>query len=235
MYLLWTRCYTLLQWCLPINLLRTWIFYLPFSTVRYFLLSSDLTLFVGWVYFNCVIHFCNSVGKSLNKLSCISLIMYLSKYYLGLNLELLLSLWENSSSWIVNHLSVSSFVGFQPTNTPFFDPSRYTVWYIPPNLIFWVPTDNKTIVGFTMGWTKFWIQYYQQTLLPLALMDTRRQHNTQIALRSLTRDGFYGWPHDSDVCNHGKGCFSPSTTWDLLVVSPQTLIRHYSRPLSQLF
>jgi len=123
--------------------------------------SIDLTLFIRWVSSNCVIDSWNRVGNSLKKLLCISLNTYLSKYCLGLNLEILLSLWGNSSSWIVNDISRSSFMGFQPTNIPFLNPLCYTMWFIPPDLILWVPTRNRTIVGLLMDWPRFWIHDYQ--------------------------------------------------------------------------
>jgi hypothetical protein len=39
-------------------------------------------------------------------------------------------------------------MGFQPKNIPFLKPSHYYSSYIPLYLIFFVPTGNKTIVGF---------------------------------------------------------------------------------------
>jgi hypothetical protein len=77
----------------------------------------------------------------------------------------------------------------------------------------------------TYGITQVLTTGLPTTLRPSALLDTRRQHSAQSAWCSLTRHGFNGWPHDSDVYNHGMGCVSLSEALNLLFVTRQSLIR----------
>jgi hypothetical protein len=52
--------------------------------------------------------------------SCKSLNTYLLTYLCGVNLGFFLSFYTNSSSFVLNHLSISTFVGFHGLNIPFY-------------------------------------------------------------------------------------------------------------------
>jgi len=78
-----------------------------------------LILFLGWFYFNLNSHSCNTCMKSQKNISCRSLNTYLSKYLCGVNLGFLLSFCANANSFVFNHLSISTFIGFYDLNIPF--------------------------------------------------------------------------------------------------------------------
>jgi hypothetical protein len=184
---------------------------------------TDLNLFFRWVYFSRAIHFYNSMGNSINKLSCISLNMYLSKYCLGLNLGILLSLWESSNSWTVNHLSIYAFMGCQHKKIPFLKTSCYIEWYIPPNLIFWVITDNITIVGY------LWddpVSKYRITNNPSTTVPYGYQKKTQL-IKCIAHSHLIWVQWVAAGLRFLQIIYvSLLEALDLLVVSPQTLIRY---------
>jgi hypothetical protein len=82
--------------------------------------SSCMIQFGGWFCFNLNNHSCNKCGKSQKNTSCKSLNTYLSRYLQGVNIGFMLSFCVNLSSFILNHLSISSFVGFHGLDIPFY-------------------------------------------------------------------------------------------------------------------
>jgi hypothetical protein len=70
--------------------------------------------------FNNNSHSCNRCGNSKKTTSCKFLKTYLSRYLCGVYLGFLLSYNTNSSSFVLNHLSISTFVGFHLMIIPFY-------------------------------------------------------------------------------------------------------------------
>jgi hypothetical protein len=81
--------------------------------------SNCWNRFVAWLSFNLSIHSYNKCGKSQKKTSCRSVNTYFSRYLRGVILGFLLSFHENSSSLVLNQLSIFAFVGFHNLNIPF--------------------------------------------------------------------------------------------------------------------
>jgi hypothetical protein len=108
--------------------------------------SSYLIQFVGWFSFNLNKNSCNICGKSQKNTSCKSLNIYLSRYLCGVNLWFLLSFYANSSSLVLNHISISSFVVFHGLNIPFYVfILRVFLQHISATQSCAVPTINETI------------------------------------------------------------------------------------------
>jgi len=82
--------------------------------------SSCRIRFVRWLTFNLSIHSSNKCGKSQEKTSCKLVNTYFSGYLWGVTLGFLLSFYANSSSFVLNQLSISTFVGFHGLNIPFY-------------------------------------------------------------------------------------------------------------------
>jgi hypothetical protein len=82
--------------------------------------SSYLIRFVAWLSFNLNNHSYNKYGKSWKNSSCKSLNTYLSRYLRSFNLGFMLSFYAKSSSFVFNHISIFSFVGFHGLNIPFY-------------------------------------------------------------------------------------------------------------------
>ena len=81
--------------------------------------SSCRIWFVTWLSFNFNMHSCSRCEKSPKKTSCKLVNTYLSRYLRGVILGFLLSFYANSSSFVLNHLLISAFVGFHGLNIPF--------------------------------------------------------------------------------------------------------------------
>jgi hypothetical protein len=115
------------------------------STISIGFHSSYQIRFVGWLYFNLNRNSCNKCGKSQKNTSCKSLNTYLSRYLCGVNLGFLLSFYANSSSFVSNHLSIFSFVGFHGMNIPFYTfILRMLLLHISFTQSYAVPAGNKT-------------------------------------------------------------------------------------------
>jgi hypothetical protein len=108
--------------------------------------SSCLIRFVGWLSFNLNNHSYNKWRKSQKNTSCKSLNTYLSRYLRGVNLGFLLSFCANSSSFVFNHLSISTFIRFHSLNIPFYTfIFRAFLPHISSTQSYAVPAGNETI------------------------------------------------------------------------------------------
>jgi hypothetical protein len=94
--------------------------------------SSRLIRFVGWLYFNLNSHSYNTCRKSQKNTSCKSLNMYLSRYLHGVILGFFLSFCANYISFVLNHISISAFVGFHGLNIPFLCLNSLYAYYTDP-------------------------------------------------------------------------------------------------------
>jgi hypothetical protein len=118
--------------------------------------SNCLIRFVGYLSFNLNNHSCNKCGKSQKHTSCKSLKTYLSRYLRGVNLGFLLSFCTNSSFFVFNHLSISSFVGFHGLNISFYTfILRAFLPRIPSTQSYAVPVSNKTICWLYLSFTSW--------------------------------------------------------------------------------
>jgi hypothetical protein len=108
--------------------------------------SSCLIRFTGWLSFNLNNHSYNKCGKSQKNNSCKSLNTYLSRYVYSVNLGFMFSFYANSISFVFNHLSISTFIGFHGLNIPFYTSilCAFLPW-IPSTQYCPVPTSNGTI------------------------------------------------------------------------------------------
>jgi hypothetical protein len=123
--------------------------------------SSCRICFVAWLSFNPSIHSCNKCGKSQKKTSCKSVNTYFSRYLWGVTLGFLLSFYAKSSSFFLNQLSISAFVGFHGLNIPFWwlfahFPNIFLIYFrrvfnsshlIIPHLF--LPTATEPFVGYS--------------------------------------------------------------------------------------
>jgi hypothetical protein len=111
--------------------------------------SSYLIQFLGWLSFNLNNHSCNKCKKSQKNTSCRSLNTYLSRYLSSVSLGFLLSFCANSSSFVFNHLSISTFVGFHGLNIPFYTFILHVfLSQIPSTQSYAFPAGNETICWF---------------------------------------------------------------------------------------
>jgi hypothetical protein len=83
--------------------------------------------------------------------------MYLSRYLCGVILGFLLSFYGNSSSFVFNHLLISSFVGFHSMIIPFLHLHYlHDLLWIPFTQSHVVPAGNGTICWLLISRTTYW-------------------------------------------------------------------------------
>jgi hypothetical protein len=130
--------------------------------------SSYLIQFVGWFYFNLNNHSCKRCKNSHKHTSCKSLNTFFSRYLSGVYLGFLFPCCAKSNSFVLNHLSIWSFIGFHGMNIPFYVFILCVVLQqIPSNLSCAVPTGNKTIC-WMLGMTLFLISKISSKTLKLS-------------------------------------------------------------------
>jgi hypothetical protein len=111
--------------------------------------SRYLNRFIGWFSFNLNNHSCNRCEKSHKTTSCKSLNTYLLRYLCDVSLGFLLSFCAKSISFFLNHLSISTFVGFHGLNIPFYTFILHTFLpQISSTQSFAVLVSNETICWF---------------------------------------------------------------------------------------
>ena len=114
--------------------------------------SSCMIWFVGWLSFNLNNHSYNKCTKSHKNTSCKSLNTYLSRYLRGVNSGFMLSFCEKSSSFIFNHILISTFVGFHGLDIPFYTSILCaSLPWISSTQSCVVPVDNITIFWLSLS------------------------------------------------------------------------------------
>jgi hypothetical protein len=84
--------------------------------------------------------------------------MYLSRYLRSVNLRFLLYFCANSISFVFNHLSISSFIGFHGLNTPFYSVIFYVILsQIPLTRSHAVLDGNRTICWLLLSFYHSWV------------------------------------------------------------------------------